>query len=457
MKSTSSWRKHVAFNKYSCLTNLDEHTEEGVITLCDLSETGKEESEEEPLEFGDVVLGLFVVYRMALFDHRVFDFGVAVEDSASSDYDEIQPVEVGSATLAVDDPVLSITGGGDQETNDVSPPSKRRKKGKGRAKQLQRRRKSSKSNLQKDVDINDGQDASDESGQNEIENVTPTTSPRLDRKAAWRKSPQGRASSAASNRKYEMSPLARSTRRRYKTSEEGIEKRRRYELLQERKESKKRNESTTKSKEARRRYRSAEGRFIRAAYSVTEGGRSAIKRAVQKYGNTEHGSESRRRAKEKFDNSEHGHESLKRAVKKYGSTKHGCELRRRSIQKYGTTEGGRKSMARARKKYELKEAAQKRKLRYKQRKAYYNRRVKKAIKHLNTQAAEITEPQRTNDDDPDQSNEEQPMHSKDGAENSRTNKEAMAAIRSHQVRHIRFKNLFYIFVNSKFRLLVYVN
>ena len=323
-----------------------------------------------------MVVGLFVVYRMALFEHRVlFDVGDAVEDLAISDFDELLAAEVGSATSAGDGPVLvSITGGGDQEANDVSPPSKRRKKGKGRAKQLDRRRKSSKSNLDKDVNI-----APEESGETEIEieNVTPTTSPRLDKKAAWRKSPQGRASIAASNRKYETSPLARSTRRRYETSEEGIEKRRRYESLQERKELKRRNEST----EMRRRYRSTEGRFIRA---------------------------------------------------KYGKTKHGRESRKRAIHKYGNTEGGRESHARARKKYELKEAAQKRKLRYKQRKAYYNRRVKKAMKHLSAKAVEITEPQRTDDDD---QTDENPIHSEDGAENSCSNKEAMATIRSHKVCH----------------------
>ena len=372
------------------------------------------ECEDEPLEVGDVVVGLFVVYRMALFEHRVlFDVGDAVEDSAISDFDELLAAEVGSATSAGDGPVLvSITGGGDQETNDVSPPSKRRKKGKGRAKQLDRRRKSSKSNLDKDVNI-----VPEEIGETEIEigNVTPTTSPRLDRKAAWRKSPQGRASSAASNRKYETSPLARSTRRRYETSEEGIEKRRRYESLQERKELKRRNESTTKSTEMRRRYRSTEGRFIRAEYDKTKHGRESRKRAIHKYGNTEGGRESR-----------------KRAIHKYGNTEGGRESMRRAIKKFDNTEGGRKSHARARKKYELKEAAQKRKLCYKQRKAYYNRRVKKAMKHLSKKAVEITEPQRTDDDN---QTDEKPKHSEDGAENSCSNKEAMATIRSHKVCH----------------------
>ena len=360
------------------------------------------ESTEEPLEVGDVVVGLFVVYRMALFEHRVlFDVGVAVEDSVSSDYDEILAAEEGSATLTSDYHVLmGITGGGDQETNDVSPPSKRRKKGKGRAKQLDRRRKSSKSNLNKDVNI-----APEESGETEIESVTPTTSPRLDRKASWRQSPKGRASSTASSRKYEMSPLAKSTRRRYKTSEEGIEKMKRYESSEERTELKRRIESTTKSKETRRRYKSTEGRFIRAE-------------AVKKYGKTKH-----------------GRESIKRAIHKYGSTEGGRESIKRANKKYGNTEDGRKSRARARKKYELKEAAQKRKLCYKQRTAYYNRRVKRAIKHLSTQAAKITvtEPQRPNDDD---QTDEKPIRSEDGAETSCSNKEAMATIRSHKVCHV---------------------
>ena len=373
------------FNRYSCLASSNEHSEQGVFTVGDSTEAEEAESTEEPLEVGDVVVGLFVVYRMALFEHRVlFDIGVAVEDSASSDYDEILAAEEGPATSTGDDPVLvSISGGGDQETNDVSPPSKRRKKGKGRAKQLDRRRKSSKSKVIKDVTI-----APEESGGTEIENVTPTTSPRLDRKAAWRKSPQGRASSAASNRKYEMSPLARSTRRRYKTSEEGIEKISRYESSEERTELKRRNESTTKSKETRRKYKSTEGRFIQAE-----------------------------------------------AVKKYGNTEDGRESKRRATQKYGNTEDGRKSRARARKKYELKEAAQKRKLCYKQRKAFYNRRVKKAIKHLSTQAAEVTESESLSPNDDDQS-DEKPTNSEDGAENSCSNKEAMATIRSHKVCHV---------------------
>ena len=404
------------FNRYSCLASSNEHSEEGVITVGDSTETEEAESTEKPLEVGDVVVGLFVVYRMALFEHRVlFDIGYADEDSASSDYDEIQAAEEGSATSTGDDHVLvSITGGGDQETNDVSPPSKRRKKGKGRAKQLDRRRKYSKSNVNKDVNI-----TPEESGETEIENVTPTTSPRLDRKAAWRQSPQGRASSAASRRKYEMSPLAKSTRRRYKTSEEGIEKMSRYESSEERTELKRRNESTTKSKETRRRYWSTEGRFIRAE-------------AAKKYEKTKHGRESRKRATHKYGNSEGGRQSIKRSNKKYGNTEDGRESIKRATQKYGNTEDGRKSRARARKKYELKEAAQKRKLCYKQRKAYYNRRVKKAIKHLSTQAAKITESQRPNDDD---QTDEKLIHPGDGAENSCSNKEAMATIRSHKVCH----------------------
>ena len=381
------------FNRYLCLASSHEHTQEGVITLCESTET---EETVEPLEVGDVVVGLFVVYRMALFEHRVlFDVGVAVEDS---DYDEILAAEEGPAISTGCDPVLiSITGGGDQETNDVSPPSKRRKKGKGRAKQLDRRRKSSKSNVNKDVNI-----APEESGETEITNVTPTTSPRLDRKAAWRKSPQGRASSTASSRKYEMSPLARSTRRRYKTSEEGIEKISRYESSEKRAELKRRNDSTTKSKETRRRYQSTEGRFIRA-------------KAVEKYGKTKH-----------------GRESIKRAIHKYGDTDGGRESMKRATQKYGNTEDGRKSRERARKKYELKEAAQKRKLSYKQRKAYYNRRVKKAIKHLSTRAADVTESESLSPNEDDQT-DEKPTLSEDGAETSCSNKEAMATIRSHKV------------------------
>ena len=369
---------------------------------------------EEPLNVGDVVAGLFVVYRMALFEHRVlFDVGDAVEDSASSDYDEIQATKEGSATSAVDDPVLmTIGGGGDLEKDDASPPSKRRKRGKGRTKQIARRSKSSRS--YEELTVTDAQNVPEESGENETENVTPTASPRLDRKAAWRQSPKGRASSAASSRKYEMSPLGKSTRRRYKTSEEGIEKRRRYESSQERKESKKGHESTTKSSETRRRYRSAEGRLIRAKYGVSEDGRAAIMRAVKKYGNTEHGSESIKRAVQKYGNSEHGRKSIKRALQNFGNTEH-----------------GRKSLTKARKKYELKEAAQKRRLRYKQRKAYYQR-VRKATKHLIAKAAE-TEPQRANIEN---QFDEEPLHSKPGTGNSCTNKEAMATIRSHKVRHI---------------------
>ena len=62
----------------------------------------------------------------------------------------------------------------------------------------------------------------------------------------------------------------------------------------------------------------------------------------------------------------------------------------------------------------------------------YNRRVKKAMKHLSAKAVEITEPQRTDDDD---QTDENPIHSEDGAENSCSNKEAMATIRSHKVCH----------------------
>ena len=58
---------------------------------------------------------------------------------------------------------------------------------------------------------------------------------------------------------------------------------------------------------------------------------------------------------------------------------------------------------------------------------------KKAKKHLSTKAVEITEPQRTDDND---QTDEKPIHSEDGAENSCSNKEAMATIRSHKVCHV---------------------
>ena len=450
LNSASSPSEKKTQNRYSSLAGFDEHIQEGVITVCDSTKTDEEESEVEPLKFGDVVAGLFVVYRMALFEHRVlFDVGVAVEDSAISDFDEILAAEGRSATSTGDSPVLiNIAGGGDQETNNVSPPSKRRKRGKGRAKQLAKKIKSSRS-YEEVQTITDVQNVPDESGENEIKNVTPTASPRLDRKAAWRQSPKGRASSAASSRKYEMSPLGRATRRRYKTSGEGIETSRRYESSQERKESKKVHESTTKSTETRRRYRSAEGRFIRAEYGLSEGGRAAkkramqkygstehgresIKRAKQKYGDTEHGSESTKRAMHKYGNSEHGRESIKRALQNFGNTEHGRESIKRALQNFGNTEHGRKSLTRARKKYELKEAAQKRRLRYKQRKAY-NQRLRKATKHLVAKAAK-TEPQRANHDS---QSDDDLKDSKPGAGNSFTNKEAMATIKSHKVRHIQ--------------------
>ena len=407
LNSTASRSGEKTHNRYSCLAGSNEHTEDGVITFCDSTEMGDKEHTDEPLEVGDVVVGLFVIYRLALFEHRVlFNNGITVDSdeaehlkSESSDHDERQELKGGSATSAGDDPVLmTIAGGGDQETNEASPPRKRQRRGKGRAKKLGRRRKSTRSCEEVTITATNVQNVPDEVGENDIENVTPTASPRLDRKAAWRQSPKGRASSAASSRKYEMSPLGRSTRRRYKTSEEGIGTNRSYESSQERKKLKKRNESTTKSAETRRRYRSAEGRLIRAEYALSEGGKCAKKRAMQKYGNTEH-----------------GRESMKRALRNFGNTEH-----------------GRKSLTRARKKYELKEAALKRRLRYKQRKAF-NQRVRKAKKHLIAKAAE-TEPHRMKNDN---QSDEETFNSKPDARNSCTNKEAMATIRSHKVRQIQ--------------------
>ena len=103
---------------------------------------------------------------------------------------------------------------------------------------------------------------------------------------------------------------------------------------------------------------------------------------------------------------------------------------------YSASKAGRESHVSARKKYELREENQKQKA--------YNRRVKRAMEHLNARAEEKgrptaaeTEPGKSeavslDAKSADQSGEE-PIFSQPKTRNSHSNKDAMATIRSHKV------------------------
>ena len=285
-----------------------------------------------------------------------------------------------------------LVGGGDQEGEASSPPKKKRCRGKGRSSKLDRRRKSSRISTEK---------ASEEkSGSEEIPGPSSKADERI---AAWKSSPQGKASIAKSNKKYRMKEKS------VKPQQEASE---RYEVTEKAKRTRHTYESEH-GKEKRRIYESDHGKETRRVYESEHG------RETRRVYESEHGRETRRRY-ESADG--------KKTREEYRLSEAGKE----AVKRYKDSKKGREAQINSRLRYKLKEAAKNKRLAYK-------RSVKKAINHLAKRAAEV---HTANSEAEHQFFDEQ-VHGEQSFEDSErrvedefTNKKAMTEIRSHLVSRI---------------------
>ena len=327
------------------------------------------------------------------------------------------------------DRIQRLVGGG--ESDSTSPPKKKRRRSKNS--DLGRRRKTSRKPTTTSSSAEERQDEQGNSPDPEATNSSKSAE-QSEKKSAWRNSPRGKESIAKSREKYESSEKAHLTRQRYESNEglitrrryesnEGLETRRRYES-NEGLETRRRYESN-EGLETRRRYESNEGLETRRRYDASQQGSDRKIRYELSPG----GEATRRRYK-----SEEG-VSVRAA---YGRSDDGVFARRRTVTKYKNTEAGRKAQDESRRRYELRESAQQRKLLYYKRQAY-TKRVKKAVSHLVQRDAakahivSTEEEQQFPDEEHGRPDTERTEEREPGVEESTSNKEAMATIRSHKV------------------------
>ena len=422
-------------NRFACLPEVNSQEEKGVITTfesCGKSNYKKAKKVKKPFGIGHLAGNCLIVQIMAQYEscvkHEIPYYHLLdIANLTGGDYlldipslvtgGEVEVGEVPDDDLEMFD----LVGGGEDNEAITSPPKKRRRRGKGRTGLIGRKPKSRNASTKEELPVDKTMD---------ISNLDIGS---VNKKNAWKDSPRGKASIAASHKKYESSkkayqtrqtyeaspggmetrriyeaspggmeirriyeasPGGMETRRIYEASPGGMETRKTYELIPERKESKKRNESSEGCIETRRRYKSSQGRM-----------------------------ESRKRYESK--------EEAQNTRRRYMST----EGRFVRI-KYSASKVGHESQVRARTKYELKDENQKRNA--------YNRRVKRALEHVNARAAgkgrpaaaetepEKSDPAELDANAADHSGEESTFSSP-GAGNSRSNKDAMAIIRSHKV------------------------
>ena len=277
---------------------------------------------------------------------------------------------------------ICLLGGGENS----SPPKKKRKT-RGTGQGIGRRQKSSRS-ISTKIKVEDRQ----EPEQTQLEEIAgPSSSAsQIDKRSQWKNSPKGKESISKSRKKYESSEKASLTRQRYKSSQEGIDARTAYD-------------SSPAGRERKGRYDSSQqGAERKARYELSPGG-----------------AETRRR---------------------YKSSEGGISARRRATQKYENSVIGREARLIARRRYEVRESAQQRRSRYYQTKAY-KKRVKMAIKHLVTRAAEnrsvgSDSGEQFSNEQPEKQPHEQlkePEETEHPVDESVSNKEAMSIIRSHEV------------------------
>ena len=388
-----------------------------------------ETDDDQCLDFGDVVVGFFVVQLMAQLDREwhdeyyrnvvagLFVFQLMALHENEVLFGALDEEQGGEDGEDIEFHLPSLAGGGDEEESEkgMSPPKKRRKRGKGPLRQITRRRKTSKST----EEVTESEESLVSSSEDNAVSPRPKMT---DRKAAWRNSPKGKSSIAESNKKYHL----------------------KNKSIKPRQQASKKYEASDKARSTRSRYETNEGAETRARYVANEGAETRAR-----YEASYDGKETRKRYKSSQDRLE--------TNRKYEGTKGALETRRR----YKSSQGRLESQAsyecswkglqtRIRYNSEIRDRSRY-SLSFKQRTVSYKKRVKNAIQHLIARASE-TKPDPDAETGPDaemgphtkngpphdgaadQSREES-VNPEPGAEKFLTNKNAMATIRSHKVGH----------------------
>ena len=475
-------------NRFACLPEVNSQEEKGVITTfesCGKSNYKKAKKVKKPFGIGHLAGNCLIVQIMALYEscvkHEIDPYYhlLDIANLTGGDYLRDIPslvtggeVEVGE--VADDDlEMFDLVGGGEDNEAITSPPKKRRRRGKGRTGLIGRKPKSRNASTKEELPLDKSMD---------ISNLDIGS---VNKKNAWKDSPRGKASIAASHKKYDSSKKAYQTRQTYEASPGGMETRRIYEASPGGMEARRIYEASPGGMETRRIYEASPGGMeTRKIYEASPGGMETRKIYEASPGGMETrkiyeaspgGMETRRI----YEASPGGMENRKtyeliperKESKKRNESSEGCiETRRRykssqgrmesrkryeskegaqnTRRRYASTEGrfvrikyraskvGHESQVRARTKYELKDENQKRNA--------YNRRVKRALEHVNARATEKdrpaaaeTEPEKSEPAELDANaadhSGEGSTFSSPGAGNSRSNKDAMAIIRSHKV------------------------
>ena len=514
-------------NRFACLPEVNSQEEKGVITTfesCGKSNYKKAKKVKKPFGIGHLAGNCLIVQIMALYEscvkHEIDPYYhlLDIANLTGGDYLRDIPslvtggeVEVGE--VPDDDlEMFDLVGGGEDNEAITSPPKKRRRRGKGRTGLIGRKPKSRNASTKEELPLDKTMD---------ISNLDIGS---VNKKNAWKDSPRGKASIAASHKKYESSKKAYQTRQTYEASPGGMETRRIYEASPGGMETRRIYEASPGGMETRRIYEASPGGMeTRKIYEVSPGGMETRKIYEASPGGMETrkiyeaspggmetrkiyeaspggmetrmiyeaspgGMETRKiyeaspggmETRRIYEASPGGMENRKtyeliperKESKKRNESSEGCiETRRRykssqgrmesrkryeskeeaqnTRRRYMSTEGrfvrikyraskvGHESQVRARTKYELKDENQKRNA--------YNRRVKRALEHVNARAAEKdrpaaaeTEPEKSEPAELDANaadhSGEGSTFSSPGAGNSRSNKDAMAIIRSHKV------------------------
>ena len=526
-------------NRFACLPKDNPQEEKGVITTfesCRKSNHKKAKKEKKPFGIGHLAGNCLIVQIMALYDSCVryevpyhclldipsltgggkdkgpdYSLDIPCLVSGGGDVASDDELEIPSLVSGGEDEVWEVSdddlemfdlvGGGEDNEAITSPPKKRRRRGKGRTGLIGRKPKSRKASTEEELPLDKTMDI----GNRVIGSVN--------KRDAWKDSPRGKASIAASHQKYEGSKKAHQTRQTYEASPGGMETRKIYEAsaggmetrkiyeaspagmetrkiyeaspagMETRKiyeaspggvETRKIYEASPGGMETRKIYEASGGMETRKIYEASPGGVETRKIYEASPGGMEtrkiyeaspgrmetrriyellperKESKKRKESSEGYIQTRRRYKSSQGRVesrKRYESKEEAQNTRRRYMStegrfvrmEYSASKAGRESHVSARKKYELREENQKRKA--------YNRRVRRAIEHLNSRVEEKgrptaaeTEPGKSEAVDLDAKSADQsgeaPTFSQPKARNSHSNKDAMATIRSHKVCYI---------------------
>ena len=442
-------------NRFACLSKSDPREEKGVITTfaaCRKRNYSKAKKVKKPFGIGHLAGNCLNIQIMAMYESCVkyevpYYHLLDLSSLVGGGEDEVPDYELEHELTHSDDDLevskLLLVGGGEDSKDIASPPKKRRKRGKGRSRQIGKQQKSRNAGAKKEMD---------KTMDTENNGLTPIGNSKVGspiKKATWRESPRGKASIAASHEKYEGSKKAQLTRQAYRASFRGVETKKTYEASSKAMQTRKSYEASSEGMETRMSYEASPGGMeTRRSYEASSGGKGTRltyeslpeRRESKKRNESSEGYIATRR---RYKSSQGRVESRKR----YESKEEAQNTRRRYMStegrfvriEYSASKVGRESHVRACKKYENREENQTRRA--------YNMRVKRAIEHSNARAVEKDRPTAAETEpgksepveqgaNADRSGKEPTNFSPLEARNSRSNKDAMAIIRSHKVSYI---------------------